>query len=69
MEKGQSIMYFELPERLWATTGYKIKDLQLFNDFGRLRNQIIHLAVPDIELTDLALKFGYGLVEKMVNEW
>lgn len=69
LDKGQSIMYSELPERLWATTGYKIKNINLFNDFGKVRNQIVHLAVPSVDLSDLALKFGYGLIETMVNDW
>jgi hypothetical protein len=69
LEKGQSIMYSELPERLWATTGYRIPDLKFYNDFGKVRNQIVHLAIPNMDLSDLALQFGYGLIEPMVNEW
>lgn len=34
-----------------------------------MRNQIIHLAVPNEDLSDLSLKYGYGLIEQMVNEW
>ncbi|KQS36827.1 hypothetical protein [Pedobacter sp. Leaf194] len=69
LEKGQTIAFNDLPERLWASTGYKIKGLELFNQFGKVRNQIIHLGVPPIALNDFALKFGYGLIEPMVNEW
>lgn len=69
LEKGQSLMYSELPERLWACTGYKLPDIDLYSRFGKVRNQIVHLAVPKIELNDLALEFGYGLIEKLVNKW
>lgn len=69
LEKGQTIMYSELEERLWAVTGYRIPNRELFNFFGKVRNQIIHLAVPNEDLSDLSLKFGYGLIEQMVNEW
>ena len=69
LEKGQSITYAELPERLWACTGYKLPDLDFYNKFGKVRNQIIHLAVSHGELSDLSLTFGYGLIEKLVNNW
>lgn len=69
LEKGQSIAYSELPERLWACTGNKLPDLELYNKFGKIRNQIVHLAVPNDELSDLSLSFGYGVIEKLVNDW
>lgn len=69
LEYGQTIMYSELPHRLWAATGYKISDLNLYNDFGKIRNQIIHFAVPEIQLNDLTLKYTFEVVEKAVNEW
>jgi hypothetical protein len=69
LNDGHSIMYSELPDRLWQTTGYKIKNLELNKKFGKIRNQIIHLGVPNIELSELALKFGYEVVEVLVNDW
>lgn len=70
LEKGQTITFSELPERLWAATGYKIPNTEFYNKFGKLRNQIIHLAVPnDQELSDIALQFGFGVIERLVNDW
>ncbi len=69
LEHGQTIMYSELPHRLWAATGYKIADLSLYNEFGKIRNQIIHFSVPEISLADLTLKYTFQVVEKAVNEW
>lgn len=69
LDKGQTIMYSELPKRLWATTGYKIENIDLYNEFGKIRNQIVHLGVPELELSDLALNFGFGVIENLVNEW
>jgi len=69
IEHGQTIMYSELPDRLWATTGYKIEPLNLYNDFGRVRNQIIHFAIPDVSLSDLILKYTFKIIEKAINEW
>lgn len=69
LEHGQTIMYSELPERLWAATGYKIEPIKLYNDFGKIRNQIIHFAVPKIKLDDITLLFTFKIIEKAINEW
>jgi len=69
LEKGQTFGYAELPERLWAVTGDIVPGIDVYNKFGKLRNQIIHLAVPDERLADIALSFGFGVLEKLVNMW
>jgi hypothetical protein len=69
MEHGQTIMYSELPDRLWATTGYKIESIQLYNKFGRIRNQIIHFAIPNISLSEFTLEFTFKVIEKAINTW
>jgi len=69
LEHGQTIMYSELPDRLWATTGYKIADLRQYKEFGKIRNQIIHFSVPEISLSDQILKFTFEVIEKSINEW
>ena len=69
LEHGQTIMYSELPDRLWAATGYKIEPIKLYNEFGKIRNQIIHFAVPEISLSEITLQFAYTIIENAVNEW
>lgn len=69
LEHGQTIMYSELPDRLWATTGYKIHPIELYNKFGRVRNQIIHFAIPEISLSDFTLEYAFKIIEKAVNSW
>jgi len=69
LEHGQTIMYSELPDRLWATTGYKFESIKLFKDFGKIRNQIIHFAVPNKDLNELTLEFTFKVVEKSLNDW
>lgn len=70
LEHGKTIMYSELPERLWAATGYQISDSKLFADFGKTRNQIIHFSVPnDFSLADFAIKFAFVNVESAINDW
>ena len=47
---GRTLMYSELPEVLWATTGYRIKELDRYQKFGELRNIIVHISAdPDCE--------------------
>jgi hypothetical protein len=69
IEHGQTIMYSELPERLWATTGYKIEPLDLYVKFGRVRNQIIHFALPKLSLDDLTLEFAFTVIQKSITTW
>lgn len=69
LEHGQTIMYSELPDRLWATTGYKLESIELYNKFGKIRNQIIHFAVPNISLSDFTLEFTFKVIEKAINTW
>lgn len=69
LEYGHTIMYSDLPHRLWATTGYKIPNIELYNEFGKIRNQIIHFAIPEYSLNDLTLKYTYCIVEKCINDW
>ncbi len=69
LEKGKTIQYSDLPERLWATTGIKLKDIELFNKFGMLRNKIQHFASPkDIDCGKEALKFIFTIIDPFINE-
>ncbi len=69
LEKGKTIQYSDLPERLWATTGIKLKDIELFNKFGMLRNKIQHFASPkDTDCGKEALKFIFTIIDPFINE-
>lgn len=69
-ETGKTIQYHEIPDRLWATTGYKIKQLQLYQDFGKLRNSIQHFTSVRAEtfLAYKTLEFIYGIIDPMIHE-
>src|SRR3989442_1022235 len=45
-EHGRSAEYEDLPALLWASTGYRLSRQESYFAFGRLRNKIVHLAVP-----------------------
>lgn len=64
------MVFFELPDRLWAVADYKINDLKSYTEFGRLRNQIIHFAVNNQDsFSDLTLKFAFEIIEPAVSHF
>ena len=66
---GKTFQYSELPEKLKATTGYKIKDKERFRSFGELRNTIQHFAVPENrDLTQETIEFIFCVIEPLINE-
>lgn len=68
-ESGKTIQYVDLPERLWAATGYKIEAIELFNKFGKLRNCIQHFATPDRDLRTETTYFIYKVVDPILGHF
>jgi hypothetical protein len=68
-EHGRSIEYFDLPNVLWAATGYRIRQLEAYRSFGSLRNRIIHFAVPAINHSLEALRFCVEVMEALVHDF
>lgn len=72
LDKGKTIQYSELPERLWAATGYKLKEIEIYQQFGKLRNTIQHLALPlkKVELSKQTAHFIYKVIDPVIgNFW
>lgn len=69
LDQGRTIRYEDLPETLWATTGYRLSKAKEFLEFRRLRNQIMHFAVPDGELADATLRFCFEVIEPLAQEF
>ncbi len=71
VELGRTIQYQELPEKLWATTGYRIHNVELYREFGKLRNWIQHFASPydRTYLTDRNLEFIFGVIDPLINDF
>jgi hypothetical protein len=70
IEFGRTIQYQELPEKLWATTGYNIKNIKLYQNFGKLRNSIQHFASPVEEnLQYRNLEFIFGVIDPLINHF
>lgn len=66
-ERGRTIQFSDLPERLWSATGCQIKNVSLYNAFGRLRNCIQHFASPGAGSED-ASEFIYGVIDPFIHE-
>lgn len=66
---GKTKMFSELPELLWATAGYRIKDIQQYLDYGKIRNTITHFAVPSSELDEKTIKFAFEIIDPMLHEF
>ena len=70
LENGRTIEYSKLPYQLWAVTGYKVEDEELYKKIGFIRNQIVHFHPPvNISLKELTLEYSFTLIEPAVNEW
>ncbi|MFZ0818171.1 MAG: hypothetical protein WAM78_21775 [Candidatus Sulfotelmatobacter sp.] len=70
LDEGRTLMYNELPDALWAATGYRIPDLKRFQDFGKRRNMLTHLAVPpEVDLPRETLGFAFQVMQPMINDF
>lgn len=69
-EDGKTINYAQLPERLWATTGYKLRHSKDYQDFGKLRNNIQHFAPSKSsrELKQATLHFIFHVLDTFIAE-
>jgi hypothetical protein len=66
---GRTLMYSDLPEVLWASTGYRIKHLDRYQEFGALRNIIVHFAAPSCDASTETLKFAFEVLDPMVRDF
>jgi hypothetical protein len=71
-KKTKTLQYSELPEKLWATTGYKINEdqLRIYEDFGKLRNVIQHFTSPiERDLMLDTLHFVFSVIDPIINDF
>lgn len=66
--EGRTFQYSDLPARLWAATGTRIRNEKLYREFGRLRNTIQHFAEPNDDLSTLASAFIFEVVDPFIGE-
>jgi hypothetical protein len=68
IEHGRTYQYADLPNLLWATTGIRLQNLEVFQSFGRLRNAIQHFAFPDRDVSQDAVEFIFSVIDPFINQ-
>jgi hypothetical protein len=66
---GKTLEYNELPERLWATTGYKIANVESYISFRKLCNGIQHFAVPQEDFSQKTAEFIYYMLDPLLEKF
>lgn len=70
VQRGRTIDFQELPDRLWATTGQRLAELEVFKEFGRLRNAIQHFASPTDDPSVRTLEFVFKVLDPfLIENW
>lgn len=70
LARGKTATYFELPDLLWATTGYRIPELDRYIEFGKSRNMLQHLACPpNQDLSSETLRYAFTVIEPMIADF
>jgi hypothetical protein len=68
IEQGRTYQYADLPDRLWATTGIRLPNVELYRSFGKLRNAIQHFAPPDHrDASQEAAQFIFAVIDPFIN--
>ena len=65
-QRGQTIDFQDLPERLWAVTGQSLPNLDVYREFGRLRNAIQHFASPQSDPRSRTLEFVFKVLDPFI---
>ncbi len=67
--QGRTIQWSDLPERLWAATGFSIPNKGRFDSFGKLRNGIQHFAPPPgVDAGEETLRFVFDVIDPFINQ-
>lgn len=68
-EQGRTVQYNALPDQLWATTGLKIPNRVVFDEFGKIRNSIQHfLPKGGMDYGYLVLNFIYNVIDPFIEK-
>lgn len=69
VDKAKTIQYSDLPERLWASTGIKLLNTDVFKSFGNLRNCLQHFADPrGRDCAEETIQFIYKVIDPFINQ-
>ena len=68
-EGAKTVQYTELPEKLWAVTGYKIVNVEIYQSFGKLRNCIQHFTIPSSDIRIETSDFIYKVIDPILEHF
>lgn len=70
IENGRTYPYAKLPTQLMNTTGVSVRELTAYQDFGKLRNQLVHFSLQNQTNLDMAaLKYGLEVLDPLVESF
>lgn len=72
LQDGRTIDYSDLPEKVWAATGFNFtnEQLSIYKEFGNLRNKIQHFASPNEDVKYQITNYIYGFIDPFINsQW
>ncbi|MBN2269352.1 MAG: hypothetical protein JXN61_01990 [Sedimentisphaerales bacterium] len=68
-EKGRTVQYADLADRLWATTGLRLPNVETFQDFGKLRNTIQHFVAPtNCDCSQETIEYIFKVIDPFIND-
>lgn len=69
VESGRTYQFVDLPDRLWATTGIRLPELQRYQAFGRFRNSIQHFSIPErLDAAEESVRFIYEVIDPFIQQ-
>jgi hypothetical protein len=67
--QGRTFQWTDLPDRLWAVTGYTLPARDKFEAFGKLRNSIQHFAAPNLQdAGGTTLRFVFSVIDPFIHD-
>jgi len=68
-ERGRTLQWADLPDRLWAATGISLPEKTRFDSFGKLRNGIQHFApAATHDPGEETLRFVFSVIDPFINQ-
>lgn len=68
-ERGRTVQWSELPDRLWAATGISLPERAQFESFGKFRNGLQHFGpASGHDAGDKTLRFVFSVVDPLINQ-
>lgn len=69
IENGRTYQFYDLPDRLWATTGMRLPAIGKYREFGKLRNTLQHFRTPPgVDFTARTIEFIYQIIDPFIQE-